>query len=195
VLLSRRAREGIQAGEITLAFRRWRRPTVRAGTRLRTPSGVIAVESVEEIADEDVTDEDARRAGHDSVQRVLASLAHRAGQPLYRVEVRYAGPDPRVALRGRSRIGSRQRAGLDATLRRMDERSHSGPWTIEVLELIAEHPGVLAAELAASRGEETQAFKRRVRRLKELGLTESLEVGYRLSPRGRAYLGRASKAG
>lgn len=31
-------------------------------------------------------------------------------------------------------------------------------------------------------------FKRRVRQLKELGLTESLEVGYRLSPRGRAVL-------
>jgi ribosomal protein S19E (S16A) len=32
------------------------------------------------------------------------------------------------------------------------------------------------------------SFKRRVRQLKELGLTESLEVGYRLSPRGRAVL-------
>jgi len=29
-------------------------------------------------------------------------------------------------------------------------------------------------------------FKRRVRQLKELRLTERLEVGYRLSPRGRA---------
>ena len=32
------------------------------------------------------------------------------------------------------------------------------------------------------------AFKRDVRKLKELGLTRSLEVGYELSPRGRAYL-------
>jgi hypothetical protein len=32
-------------------------------------------------------------------------------------------------------------------------------------------------------------FKADVRKLKELGLTESLEVGYRLSPRGRAVLG------
>jgi hypothetical protein len=36
-------------------------------------------------------------------------------------------------------------------------------------------------------GRETLPFKRDVRKLKELGLTESLEVGYRLSPRGRAY--------
>ena len=30
-----------------------------------------------------------------------------------------------------------------------------------------------------------------MRKLKALGLTESLEVGYRLSPRGRAFLRRA----
>jgi ribosomal protein S19E (S16A) len=35
---------------------------------------------------------------------------------------------------------------------------------------------------------DTQPFKLRVRRLKELGLTESLPKGYRVSPRGRAFL-------
>jgi predicted DNA-binding transcriptional regulator YafY len=49
---------------------------------------------------------------------------------------------------------------------------------------------VRAAELAAELGLETQPFKRDVRKLKELGLTESLEVGYRLSPRGAAFLAR-----
>jgi hypothetical protein len=37
-------------------------------------------------------------------------------------------------------------------------------------------------------GMETAPFKRNVRKLKELGLTESLEVGYRLSPRGQAFM-------
>jgi hypothetical protein len=46
---------------------------------------------------------------------------------------------------------------------------------------------VRAPDLAARMGRETLPFKRDVRKLKELGLTESLEVGYRLSPRGRAY--------
>jgi hypothetical protein len=40
---------------------------------------------------------------------------------------------------------------------------------------------------------ERQAFKLNVRKLKELGLTESLEVGYRLSPLGEAFL-RASRS-
>ena len=48
--------------------------------------------------------------------------------------------------------------------------------------------GVRAADLAESFGRETQPFKTDVRKLKNLGLTISLEVGYRLSPRGAAYL-------
>jgi hypothetical protein len=44
--------------------------------------------------------------------------------------------------------------------------------------------------LARQAGADVLSFKRRVRRLKEPGLTESLEVGYRLSPRGRALLER-----
>ena len=57
-----------------------------------------------------------------------------------------------------------------------------------MLRLIAERPGVRAPDLAAALGRETLPFKRDVRKLKELGLTNSLTVGYELSPRGRAYL-------
>ena len=51
-----------------------------------------------------------------------------------------------------------------------------------------------AEDLAASVGREKPPFKLDVRKLKNLGLTESLPVGYRLSPRGRSYL-RATKRG
>ncbi|HJW62866.1 MAG TPA: hypothetical protein VJ849_05160, partial [Actinomycetes bacterium] len=56
--------------------------------------------------------------------------------------------------------------------------------------LIGDQPGVRAGDLAGQRGRERHPFKTDVRKLKELGLTESLEVGYRLSPRGRALLSR-----
>jgi len=39
-------------------------------------------------------------------------------------------------------------------------------------------------------GRPTQPFKTDVRKLKNLGLTISLPVGYRLSPRGEAYVRR-----
>jgi hypothetical protein len=62
------------------------------------------------------------------------------------------------------------------------------PWTRSVLHQIADHPGVVSTVLAEEAGQERLSYKIRVRRLKALGLTESLEVGYRLSPRGRAFL-------
>jgi hypothetical protein len=74
----------------------------------------------------------------------------------------------------------------------MDRASHEGPWTRRFLEMIARRPAVRAPDLAASIGWETPVFKRYVRKLKELGLTESLEVGYRISPRGEAVLKAAA---
>ena len=66
--------EGIHAGDITLAFRRWKRPTVKAGGTLRIPGGVLAIEAVDVIEPSDVTDRDAHRAGRDSRDSVLAEL-------------------------------------------------------------------------------------------------------------------------
>jgi biotin operon repressor len=57
-----------------------------------------------------------------------------------------------------------------------------------VLTQIASQPGVSSAILAPELDWERADFKLHVRRLKELGLTISLDVGYRISPRGAAYL-------
>ena len=177
----------IEAGEVTLAFRRWRRPTVRAGGTLRTRVGVLAIESVEPVAEQAITDADARRAGAAGRDELIAGL--RPEGTLYRIEFRLAGPDPRIALRERADMDAGERAVIDARLARLDAASRHGPWTARVLELIARRPATRAPDLAAELGRETAPFKADVRKLKELGLTESLERGYRLSPRGRAYVG------
>ena len=177
----------IGEGEVTLAFRRWLKPTVRAGGTLRTRVGVLAIESVEVVDESDVSDADVRRAGAEDRETVLREGPQE--RPLYRIEFRLAGPDPRIALRQRSDISPAERAEIDARLARLDGASRHGPWTAAVLELIATRPATRAPDLAASLGRETAPFKADVRKLKELGLTESLEVGYRLSPRGRAYYG------
>jgi predicted transcriptional regulator len=185
MLFNARALEGIAAGEIDLAFRRWKRPTVKAGGTLRTRAGVIAIDAVEPTSERRIRAEEARRAGFASRAELLRSL--RPQGRLYRIEFRRVGDDPRVALRQRAEIGESERAVLAARLERMDE-ARGEAWTRRLLKLIAEHPETLAADLAASLGMEKAPFKRDVRKLKELGLTESLMVGYRLSPRGRAYL-------
>jgi hypothetical protein len=177
----------VAAGEITVAFRRWRRPTVKAGGTLRTRAGVLAIESLDEIEREQITDADARRAGRDDRAAVLAGL--RGDGRLYRVRFHLAGPDPRIALRERADLSAAERSELDGRLARLDAASRHGPWTARVLRLIADRPATRAADLAAELRREKAPFKADVRKLKELGLTESLEVGYRLSPRGRAYLG------
>ena len=105
------------------------------------------------------------------------------------MSVRLAGPDPRVALREQADLPAEERRTLDERLDRMDAARADGPWTREVLQLIAERPGVPAPDLAASPGRETLPFERDVRKLRDLGLTVSLAVGYEISPRGRAYLG------
>jgi hypothetical protein len=124
---------------------------------------------------------------------VLASL--RPEGRLYRVAFRLAGPDPRVALRQRGNLAPAERAELDRRLARLDAASRHGPWTFDVLRLIRRRPATRAADLAAELGREKAPFKADVRKLKELGLTESLEVGYRLSRRGQAYLEGALSAG
>jgi hypothetical protein len=182
----------IGEGEITLAFRRWRRSTVKASGTLRTKVGVLAIDAVEPIDESDVTDEDARRAGAPDRETLLARL--RPEGRLHRIEFRLAGPDPRIALRERSEISPAERAEIDARVARLDAASRHGPWTAAVLRLIAERPATRAPDLAASLGRETAPFKADVRKLKELGLTESLETGYRLSPRGQAYYGYSGVA-
>jgi hypothetical protein len=180
--------DAIGRGEVSVGFRRWKRPTVRQGGTLTTAVGVLSIDALDVIQPADITPADARAAGHASPDDVLAAIGDRPGQ-LYRVRFHVAGPDPRLALREQAALDDEDVAVLTRRLGRLDARP-SGPWTRRVLELIAERPGVRAGDLADSLGMERLAFKADVRKLKALGLTESLQVGYRLSPRGHAWLRR-----
>ncbi len=179
--------KGIAAGTVTRTYRRWDRPRVRAGGRQRTPAGVVAFDAVAPVAREALTDADARAAGLSGLDELLQLVDRRSTGEIYRIDLHLAGPDPRVALR-ESTPDSDEVAEVARRLDRLDRASRHGPWTAAVLQAIADNPGVRAADLAASFGRERDPFKLDVRKLKELGLTESLRPGYRLSPRGRAVL-------
>jgi hypothetical protein len=170
-----------------MAFRRWKRATVKTGGRLRTPMGELAIDAVERVEPGQITADDVRRAGFADRDALLSSL--RPEGDLYRISFHLRGPDSRIALRERADLSEEEREQIARRLERMDARSTHGPWTAATLAAIAERPAVRAGDLAADMGRERLPFKADVRKLKELGLTESLEVGYRLSPRGRAFLG------
>ena len=188
MLLKRKDFDEIRAGRVSLAFRRWRKPTVRAGGTLRTWGVLLAIDAVDKISLAKVTDADAKRAGYDSRKEVIEALSSPATGDVYRIELHLAGPDPRDALR--ESLSDEEAVVIRRKLERYDG-SGAQPWTRLVLELIATRPGVRAADLAIEARMDKDAFKLNVRKLKELGLTESLEIGYRLSPRGRKLLKRA----
>ena len=180
--------DGIRDGRITLAFRRWRRPTVRTGGMLMLPIGQLQIVEVRQVADDDITDADATRAGYASRQALRAELAGRTDGTVYRIELGALGPDPRIALRLRSSLSDDELATLSGKLAKVDASAPSGPWTRRVLQLIHDKPAVRAGDLCNEVSMARLPFKANVRKLKALGLTESLDVGYRLSPRGEALL-------
>jgi hypothetical protein len=193
VLIPQRSVPGIVEGATTLAFRRWKRPQVLAGRVYRTAAGRLHVDDVTELdeAGTSVSEADAHAAGHASAGGLLAELPPAGpGLHLYRIAVhRLDEPDPRSTLAADDDLDDATVAELDQRLARLDAaRPALGPWTRATLEVIADHPARRAGDLAGMVGREREPFKLDVRKLKALGLTESLEVGYRLSPRGRRYL-------
>ena len=187
MLFPQRLWAGLEDGTVTVAFRRWKRPTVKAGGTLQSPGGLLGIDELTAIGPDDVTDDDARAAGYQSRDEALAADLRPEGT-LYRIRFHRIGDDPRAELRAQDDLGAGEIEDLRARLRRLD-------WAIPTLQLIADHPATVSTQLAATAGVERQQFKLRVRRLKALGLTESLETGYRLSPRGQAFLAAAAASG
>jgi hypothetical protein len=137
-----------------------------------------------------VTDAEARRAGYEGRDALFAELDKYPDGDLYRIDFHHAGADPRAALREDAKVSEEDWSRIATRLDRLDRASPRGPWTRAVLDVIAERPAVRAGDLAESIGRDRASFKVDVRKLKELGLTESLGTGYRISPRGRVVLHR-----
>jgi hypothetical protein len=190
-----RLRHGLRDGTITVALRRWRRVQVVAGHEYRTGAGRVLAESVEVIAPGDITPALATAAGFPDVETAVTYLRGDPDLPLYCIRFRpLDGPDPRDELAGTADLSDADIETIGKRLARLDAASKLGPWTSEVLDQIASRPAVSSALLAADLDWDRPDYKLHVRHLKTLGLTISLDVGYRLSPRGRAYLARISAA-
>jgi hypothetical protein len=189
MLFRRPSLDGIRQGTVTLAFRRWRRPTVREGGTLMTAVGKLHIGVVTAVALETISDEEALRAGHAFRAALLDELNRREDGDIYRIELGTLEPDPRLALRD-TPAEEEDLQAIQDKLKRMDLRASGTPWTHAVLELLRVHPGIRAGDLCDLVGQEKAAFKANVRKLKNLGLTESLGTGYRLSLRGTELLKR-----
>ena len=181
---------GIADGTVTVAYRWWKRPTVVEGRTYRTGGGRVRVHSVEQIDPTDIPAEDASSAGYRDLDELHSFLdgVYR-DRSLFRVGFELVDePDPREVLAATDNLQAADVADISSRLDRLDKASNHGPWTRRTLRLIEGNPAIRAPDLAELDGRDTKPFKLDVRKLKNLGLTESLRVGYRLSPRGRAFL-------
>ncbi len=181
---------GLASGAITLTYRRWNKPHVRAGGRYRChPIGVLEVDSIERVRVSTISEADAVLAGFATRDALVAYLAElgpiKASDEIYRVALHHGGDGDRIEIALETALSADDVAAIKAKLATMDA---TAPWTKKTLAVIDKNPRIAASKLAAKLGRETLPFKVDVRKLKKLGLTQSFEVGYEISPRGRAYL-------
>jgi hypothetical protein len=191
LLFQKRFHQGLVDGSVTLTFRRWDRPHVKPGGRYRChPIGVLAVDGIDRVRIADITLREARRSGFASRDELIEYIRSGPGgdveedSEIFRVALHHGGEEDRVEIALHDDLSDDDVAAITDRLARMDAK---GAWTATTLGLIEKHPRVAASRLAAEVGRETQPFKVDVRKLKRLGLTQSFEVGYEVSPRGRAY--------
>ena len=163
MIIRRRFLDGIQKGSVSLAFRRWRRPSVKSGGTLLTAAGLLHIDKVETVDIENVSSADAKRAGYDSRTSLVAELNEREEGDVYRIAFGRLEPDPRVALRER-RADDSELQDLVGRLDRLDSRANESPWTRRVLEIIEAHPGRRAGDLCEMAGQEKLPFKLNVRK-------------------------------
>lgn len=188
VLLNRAVAEGIANGDITLVLRRWDAPRAKPGGTQRTVAGTVRIDEVAEYPGSyRVTAAQARAAGYPDAKTAQRELDRRPATHTYVITVSYLAPDERPELAADDRLSPADIDAITARLGRWDAAAET-PWTRRYLEMIGANEAVRAPDLAGRVGLDVPRFKRRVRQLKGLGLTISLDVGYRLSPRGKAFL-------
>lgn len=179
---------GIKSGKITLAFRKWQKVSVKIGSLLHTAVGLVEIRKIETVSENDITDKDALNAGFADKKQLLKSFIHNSTGTIFKISVGYHSADPRIKLREQTELPEQQFTDLKKKLERLDNYSKQGHWTNKVLLTIKDHPNLHAIGIAKLTGFEKEWLKLNIRKLKNLGLTISHNVGYELSPLGKSFV-------
>lgn len=193
MMFKARFHDGIKDGSITLTYRSWKRTQAKVGNAYKIHAiGMIQVDAMDMVKTSAITEADAVKSGFDSVNELLRYVpSNKHVTDLCRVEFHYLGEDKRERLDLNVVLSDAEVRDLIATLAKRDRASRCGPWTQATLSSIKSGPGVSASVLAEKLGRDKASLKVDVRKLKKLGLTQSLEVGYRISPRGQVFIDRS----
>lgn len=180
----------IADGTVNIAFRKWKKPTVKTNGTLITPIGQLKILEVQQIDYSLITENEANAAGYQSREELDKELSTKSEGDLYKITFVLLGDDPRIALRETNEISEEEFAKIKNKLERMDSSGPIKGWTLKVLNSIKDHPEKRAGDLAEDLGYDKMWLKPSIRKLKGMGLTISLPVGYKLSPRGKEVLNR-----
>lgn len=175
---------------VNTAFRKWKKPTVKTDGTLITPVGQLKIIEVQQIDYSSITDHEIKAAGYESRQELDKELSAKSEGELYKITFKLIGDDPRIALRETSEISEEEFIKIKDKLKRLDTSGVIKDWTLKVLSSINDNAGKRAVDLAKDLGYDKMWLKPSIRKLKSMGLTISLPVGYKLSPRGEEVLKR-----
>jgi hypothetical protein len=195
VLFTATAHPGLADGSITRTYRHWKRPQVKVEGRYRVGPVVLVVDALALVTVADITDAGARQSGFASAAEQIGYLRKAsphlaATDAVWQIDFHAEPPGDAPPLHDDADLTDDDVAHIRERLDRLDQSSSHGPWTRQTLAAIAEHPATVSSTLAEQLGRDRAELKVDIRKLKRLGLTISLERGYRISPRGRAVLDR-----
>jgi hypothetical protein len=179
---------GIKSGKISLAFRRWKKASVLKGSLQKTAIGLVRVDDICVVKEKEISEKDAAQAGFSNKEELLNSLVSDDTAKIFRINLSYYGDDPRIELREQTELSDADFLKLQNKVERLDQFGSHGPWTEKVLLAIKKNPKVRAIEIARLTNFEKDWLKINIRKLKNLGLTISHEIGYEVSARGNMFL-------
>jgi hypothetical protein len=101
MVFTKRLRDGVRSGQITVSVRIWQSPRVTVGRRYPMDDGEIEIDSIELIGLPDITHPLAIASGFLGVLDLLKLAKHGKGQNIYLVRFHYIPP----------RVPAKKRAG------------------------------------------------------------------------------------
>jgi hypothetical protein len=102
MVFAKRLRADVRNGAITCSIRIWQRPHVKVGGRYTMEDGHIEIDSIDQIAIQDITHELAVESGFLGVIDLLKVAQHGSGDNVYLVRFHYLPPP--VKKRGGRRV-------------------------------------------------------------------------------------------
>ncbi|HMQ07547.1 MAG TPA: hypothetical protein PKC30_09620 [Saprospiraceae bacterium] len=180
--------QGIKSGKISLAFRKWKKVAVKTGSLLLTSIGLVKIGKIQTIEENNITDQDALSAGFENSKKLIQTFPDNSTGIIYKIEISFYAPDPRIKLQDQNELSEEHFEEIKRKLQRLDDHSKHGQWTANVLMAIKHHPNLHAVGIAKITGYEKEWLKLNIRKLKNLGLTISHQVGYEISPFGELVL-------